>query len=118
MTVGTFHEMSPMSSEPPPRFSSSGIDSRPRSGLIFVARPISGTFISRCVALASAMSASLHCGNPTFSMFACIVSATVLLKCPGHADPSTFIADTSVSVIMAAALAMLLPISQSFLISS
>ena len=40
-----------MSSEPPPRFSSSGITSRPRSGLILVARPVSGTFSSRCTRL-------------------------------------------------------------------
>src|SRR5438034_5952944 len=52
--------MSPISSEPPPRFSSSGITSRPRSGLSFVARPTSGTFSSCWSALASAMSASLH----------------------------------------------------------
>ena len=50
-------------------------------------------------------------------MFACIVSATVLLKWPGQAEPSTFIV-YSVSVIIVAAFAMLLPMSQSFLISS
>ena len=63
------------------------------------------------------MSASLHCGSPTFSMFACIVSAIVLLKCPGHAIPRTRIV-YSVSVIIVAAFAMLLPMSHSFLISS
>ena len=106
-----------MSSEPPPRFSSSGITSRPRIGLIFVASPVSGTFISRCTALASAWSASVHVGSPTFSMFACIVSATVLFMCAGHAEPSSFIV-YSVSVIIVAAFAMLLPMSHSFLISS
>ena len=78
-----------MSSDPPPRFSSSGISSRPRSGCSFVARPISGTFSSFCSAFASVCSASVHSGRPTFSMFACMVSATVLLKWPGQAEPRT-----------------------------
>ena len=47
-------------------------------------------------------------------MFACIASAIVLLKCPGHAEPSTF-HDTVVSVIIAAACAILLPRSHSSL---
>ena len=50
-------------------------------------------------------------------MLACIVSAMVLLKWPGHAEPSTVLV-TSVSVIIAAAFAILSPMSHSFLISS
>ncbi len=50
-------------------------------------------------------------------MFACIVSATVLFMCAGQAEPSSFIV-YSVSVIIVAAFAMLLPMSHSFLISS
>ena len=46
-------------------FSSSGIDSRPRSSRISVASPTSGTFSSRCSALASVTSASVHFGSPT-----------------------------------------------------
>ncbi len=105
-----------MSSDPPPRFSSSGISSRPRSGGSFVGSPISGTFSSCCSEWASFWSASDHCGRPTFSMLTCIVSAIVLLKCPGHAEPST-VEVTSVSVISVAAWAILSPISQSRLIS-
>ena len=107
-----------MSSEPPPRFSSSGIDlAAAQRARAWSTRPVSGTFISRCTALASAWSASVHVGSPTFSMLACIVSATVLFMWAGHAEPSSFIV-YSVSVIIVAAFAMLLPMSQSFLISS
>ena len=43
-------------------------------------------------------------------MFAYIASATALLKCTGHAEPSTRDV-TCVSVIIAAACAMLSPMS-------
>ena len=52
-TVGTTHEMSPMSSEPPPRRCESGMSSRPRSSSpTSVASPLSSAPSIFCTAFA------------------------------------------------------------------
>ncbi len=114
-TVGTFQEMSPMSSEPPPRRCSSGIG--PRSGASVTASPSSFAFSSCWMPRASVWSASLHCGRPTALMFSSMFSDSVLLMCFGHAVPRIFHV-TSVFVIIDAAFAMVLPISHSSLMCS
>ena len=63
------------------------------------------------------MSAGSHVGRPIVWMFAYIVSATVLFMCCGQADPRRRDV-TSVSVIIAAALAIVSPISRSSLMCS
>ena len=63
------------------------------------------------MALASVWSASVHFGSPTFLMFRYIVSATGLLKCCGHAEPSTRVPVSSTPAIIAAPLAIVSPIS-------
>ena len=60
-----------------------------RSVATRVAGPVSRTPSSFCTARASVWSSSLHCGMPTFWMFAYVASAIARLKCCGHADPST-----------------------------
>src|SRR5262245_34165203 len=93
VTVGTAQETSPMSSDPPPVGVAAAAPSFDAAGLrnsgTLVTRPRSGTFSSRCRALASAWSASDHCGKPTRAMFSYMASATGTLKCPGQALPST-----------------------------
>src|ERR1051325_6460406 len=85
VTVGTFHDTSPMSSEPPP-MRSFGLSGGRRLSSV-VASPESGTPSSCWRALARRWSASLHCGNPTCLMFSYMSSATTRLKWPGHAEP-------------------------------
>ena len=48
-------------------------------------------------------------------MFAQVVSATVRLKCCGHALPSTFDGSSSTPAIIAAAFAIVSPVSHSSL---
>src|SRR6266446_3033557 len=75
-----------------------------------VLRPISAPSTRRCTALAKICSSSVHCGIPTRAMLDCTASAIGLLKWRGAAMPTTFRV-TLVSVIIAAASAILLPIS-------
>ena len=109
MTVGTFQDTSPMSSDPPPVLSASS--DRPLQVPTRVASPCSRMPSSFCTARASVWSASLHCGMPTFWMFALAASATARLKCCGQADPSTRVGSSVVSVIIAAPCAILSPIA-------
>jgi hypothetical protein len=108
VTVGTDQDTSPMSSEPPPVFAAAGVG--PPRGPTVVGSPCSRTFMFRCTSFANAWSAALHVGSPTFWMFACIVSATVLFMCCGQADPSSREV-TFVPVIMAAPSAIVFPVS-------
>ena len=101
-TVGTTHEMSPMSSDPPPRRCESGMSSRPRSSPpTSVGSPRSSTPSSFCRARASRWSFSLHAGMPTSSMLACTASASGRFMCCGHAAPRT--RDSTVVAVMRAA---------------
>src|SRR5579863_91003 len=83
--VGTFQEMSPISSEGPPLKDSSVPP--PRRGLMAVSRPTSGTFSSCWMPLASAMSAADHVGSPTAWIFRYSASAIGLFIQAGHAEP-------------------------------
>ena len=95
MIVGTFHDTSPMSSEPPPVLSASltgpcsGADAR-------------GEALSRARRVPSAPRARASDrprstpACPTFWMFALAASATARLKCCGHAEPSTRVGSSSV----------------------
>ena len=100
VTVGMFHETSPMSSEPPPsdRDRSTG----PSSVSSLVASPSSSWPSSRWIPFASSMSASLHFGSPTRLMFAYSISAIGLLKCRPHAVPTVWIVSISAPVMSAA----------------
>ncbi len=99
-----------MSSEPPPRLSESGTG--PSSASTFVLSPsFSSELTSFCTARASVWSASVHVGIPTRSMFCCIISASGLLKCRGHAEPNTRTLSSVVPVIVAAPLAISWPYS-------
>src|SRR5688572_26165543 len=114
VTVGTFHETSPMSSDPPPMFRPSG------SGAIVLSSldgmPSSREPISFCTAFAIVWSASLHFGRPTCLMFANIASAIGLLKCCGHAEPITWLRTSFVPVMIAAPAAMESPVAHIVLI--
>ena len=109
VAVGTTHEMSPMSSEPPPRRWLSGIRSAPSSSACTsVSRPCSSTSSIFCTARAKRWSSSDQSGMPTRRMLVNIVSAMTRLWCCGQAAPSTREV-TVVSVIFAAPSAMASP---------
>ena len=89
-----------MSSEPPP--SDCDRSTGPRSSPTSVFSPDTSTPISFWNASAKRTSSSLHSGMPTRTMFACVFSATGLLKCRPHADPTVMIVSTVVPVMSAA----------------
>ena len=89
--VGTFQEISAISSDPPPH--EKGTDPLMVSMVVF--KPLIGlpsiSFLGAstkaCTALAISMSFSSQTGIPTFLILAYMASASGLLKCPGHAVP-------------------------------
>ena len=110
VAVGTTHETSPMSSEPPPRRSLSGMRSAPTSSsCASVNRPRSSTPSIFWTARAKRWSSSDQSGIPTRRMWVNIVSATTRLWCCGQAAPRTREV-TVVSVIFAAPSAIASPI--------
>ncbi len=104
-----------MSSEPPPVRWLSGVG-RPMLNTPRCWSPRSGTPISFCTARAIAWSLSSHCGMPTRSMFACVTSAIVLLKCALHPEPTIITVSSSTFAIIAAPRAMRLPCSNSAIV--
>src|SRR5881396_1554959 len=108
VAVGAFQDMSPMSSEPPPRLSSSFTGNS--SGASSPFSPFSDAFTSCWTAFASRWSISLHEGSPTFLMLSYMTSDTGLLKWAGQAEPRIRQL-TLVPVIMAAACAIVFPVS-------
>ena len=115
VTVGTFHAMSPMSSEPPP-IQFCGV-SAPRSCLFTCSdRPKSGEPSSFWMPFASVWSLSSHLGMPTVCTLACIASAIGLLKWADHPEPRIAIVSTFVSVIIAAPSATFFPTSNSAIV--
>src|ERR1041385_5590869 len=115
VTVGTVQVTSPMSSEPPPRFRSSGPgSSRPRA---VVSSPLIFGFLSSVwSALAKRWSSSVHLGIPTCLMLAAIASAIGLLKYWAQALPSRRSGSSVVPVIIAAPCAIESPTAQRYLV--
>ena len=110
VAVGATHETSPMSSDPPPRRSLSGMRSAPaRVSGASVGRPRSSTPSIFWTARANRWSSSDQSGIPTRRMLANIVSAITRFMCCGQAAPRTRDV-TVVPVIFAAPSAIASPI--------
>ncbi len=84
VTVGTFHETSPISSEPP---LTGLLIGSPRAFSLLLKPVIFLELTSFWTAFASNWSLSDQVGKPTVLIFLYMVSAIVLLKCLGQAVP-------------------------------